>query len=170
VPDRRAFEEVVEEHFDDVYGYVAFRLAPNREAAKDLTQDVFMAALERWGSYRGEASALSWLRAIARRKVADYFHAAKRAGELDISAFARSEGCETQQDRATQLAVVMRELPPECAQLLEEKYLEGRCVREIALATNRTEKAVECALSRARDLLRQRFLKFEKQELRHDAS
>ncbi len=67
-----SLEAVFDRHFDDVYGYVAYRLAPDLEAARDVTQEVFLAALRSWASYRGDGAVVSWLRAIARRKVADH--------------------------------------------------------------------------------------------------
>ena len=36
--DVSAFEAVFQKHFADIYGYVAFRLAPRIEDARDLTQ------------------------------------------------------------------------------------------------------------------------------------
>ena len=40
---RTSFEVVFREHFSDIYGYVAFRLAPQAADAQDITQDVFVA-------------------------------------------------------------------------------------------------------------------------------
>jgi RNA polymerase sigma factor (sigma-70 family) len=74
------FAAVFESCFDQVYGYVAYCLAPDLDVASDLTQDVFLAALRSWHSYRGEASALTWLRSIARRKIADHYTDQARQG------------------------------------------------------------------------------------------
>lgn len=43
---KRSFEAIFEEHFKDIYGYVAFRLAPEVHDAQDLTQDVFVAGFK----------------------------------------------------------------------------------------------------------------------------
>jgi len=149
-------EAVFDRHFDDVYGYVAYRLAPDRQAAEDVTQEVFLAAIEHWDSYRGDGAVLSWLRGIARNKVADRL---KQQYAID----GRNEPCNLSQmavivdaakQHVTALTAAMASLTPETAELLEEKYLEAMSVRQIAIRHGRTEKAVESALSRARSSLR----------------
>ena len=73
--DAQSFQSVFDRWFGEVYGYVAYRLAPDRDAAQDVTKEVFLAAWKSWDSYRGDGVVLSWLRGIARRKVADYLRA-----------------------------------------------------------------------------------------------
>lgn len=48
-----SFQSVFDRYFGEVYGYVAYRLAPDRDAAQDITQEVFLAAWQRWDAYRG---------------------------------------------------------------------------------------------------------------------
>lgn len=55
--------------------YVSFRLAPRADHADDVVQDVFLAAWENLGAYRGNSSLQSWLMGIARNKVKDYYRA-----------------------------------------------------------------------------------------------
>lgn len=55
--------------------YVYFRLAPRADHADDVIQDVFLAAWENLGAYRGNSSLQSWLMGIARNKVKDYYRA-----------------------------------------------------------------------------------------------
>lgn len=162
MPDERCngFEAVYQRHFGQVYGYVAYRLSPDLDAAKDVTQDVFVAAMDRWASYRGEGTPLAWLRGIARRKVSDHLRARTgKAHPLDPATLSQFDASlqTSSEDRAMVLARAMRSLPRKQAEMLEEKYLEGLSVRQIARARGTTEKAVECALSRARDALRKRF-------------
>ena len=126
------FEAAFERCFDDVYGYVAYRVGPDVEAAANLTQEVFLAALKGWRRFRGDASPLTWLRAIARRKVADHFRARPRAEpprRADVSEAPSAEDAAAQ-DKAVVISRVMRSLPGDYADLLEEKYLEGLSVRQ----------------------------------------
>ena len=60
------------------------------------------------------------------------------------------------------LSVVMRSVPPECAELLEEKYLDGLSVRDMARRHGKTEKAIESALTRARAMVRERSLQLRR--------
>jgi len=160
-------QDAFEQHFADVYGYVAYRLAPDLQAVQEVTQEVFLAALESWGAYRGDGKVLSWLRAIARCKVADYLRQrARRSCQTDLDAVAAVTTSIPMgmANRAVLLAQSMRLLPPEYAELLEEKYLEGLSVRQIAQQRTQTEKAIESALSRARGLLRSTFLRLERRQ------
>jgi RNA polymerase sigma-70 factor (ECF subfamily) len=160
----QSLEAIFDRYFGDVYGYVAYRLAPDLEPAGDVTQEVFLAALRSWASYRGDGTVLAWLRAIARRKVADHLRIRRGRdcqADMDVlsqSAAARDVG---PQKRALTLAQVMGTLRTEYVELLEEKYLEGLSVRQMAQRHARTEKAIESALSRARQMLKKTFLRLE---------
>ena len=70
--DGEAFAQLYEEHFDKVYRYIHLRLG-NQAEAEDLTQDVFIKALEAIGSYKWRNLPFaSWLFRIAHNKVIDY--------------------------------------------------------------------------------------------------
>jgi RNA polymerase sigma-70 factor (ECF subfamily) len=161
------FAAVFESCFDQVYGYVAYRLVPDLDVASDLTQDVFLAALGAWGSFRGQASALTWLRSIARRKIADHYTDQARQGRRqdcpEAPADPASEPSEPQH-RTLLLAEAMRLLPADCVELLEGKYLEGQSIRQLAGQLGKSEKAIESALSRARQMLREEYLKLQHRE------
>ena len=166
-----SLEAIFDRHFDDVYGYVAYRLAPDLEAARDVTQQVFLAALRSWASYRGDGAVVSWLRGIARRKVADHLRLrGRRDCQADPEALSQlaQAGDVGPPRRAFLLGQVMRTLPPGYVELLEEKYLEGLSVRQMARKHGRTAKAIESALSRARQMLKNTFLRQEAQEEHRD--
>ena len=105
------FEAAYDRHFGQVYRYVAYRLSPDLDAARDVTQDVFVAAMGRWDSYRGEGTPLAWLRGIARRKVSDHLRRRlRRPRPLDpgrLSELATTSSQTSSQDRAMVLAHVM---------------------------------------------------------------
>lgn len=150
-----------EQHFDAVYAYVAYRVAPDRQAAEDLTQEVFLAAFESMASFRGDCSALSWLRMIARNKVADHFRARVVAAAPAPLASIEDPAAQVaavwtqRQERALRVSVALRRLPAGYADLLEEKYLDGLSVRLMAQRRGQSEKSVESALSRARVAFRE---------------
>ena len=167
----RALQIAFERSFEDVYRYVAYRLAPDLEATEEITQDVFLAALEGWAGYKGNGSPLGWLRGIARRKIADHFRSRSRSdlrrnGALAEIAPAHDEAWE---ERVLLVASVMGTLPSRYADLLEKRYFDGLSVREISHRRNTTEKAVESALSRARVAFRQTFEELrDKEEAKDD--
>src|SRR3989442_7596871 len=53
--------EFVSRHADAIYRYVYARLVPRTDRVDDLVQEVFLAAWENLGEYRGSSSLQSWL-------------------------------------------------------------------------------------------------------------
>ncbi len=71
--DGEAFTQLYERYFDGIYRYVHLRLG-NRAEAEDLTQEVFVKALEAIGRYKQRSLPFaSWLFRIAHNQVVDYF-------------------------------------------------------------------------------------------------
>lgn len=68
--DRRAFQEVVEQLWGLIHIFIRQRVS-DRGRAQDLTQETFLQAWEKRTSLREPESAVSWLLAIAARKVID---------------------------------------------------------------------------------------------------
>jgi RNA polymerase sigma-70 factor (ECF subfamily) len=59
--DKDAFAQLYEKHFDRIYRYIYFRLG-SKTATEDLTQDVFLKALEAIGSFKWRRSPFAaWL-------------------------------------------------------------------------------------------------------------
>ncbi len=71
--DKYAFAQLYEKHFDRIYRYVYFRLG-SKATTEDLTQEVFLRALEAIGSFKWRRSPFAaWLYRIAHNQVVDYF-------------------------------------------------------------------------------------------------
>jgi RNA polymerase sigma-70 factor (ECF subfamily) len=79
------FEAWFHDHRSVVYRYVRFRVA-TREAAEDVTSDVFMKALRSLHRYNPDlASPRTWLLRIARNAVTDHLRSLRRRGSLHVS-------------------------------------------------------------------------------------
>jgi RNA polymerase sigma-70 factor (ECF subfamily) len=71
--DPEAFNQLYEEHFDRIYRYLVLKIG-DRTEAEDLTQQVFLKALESIASYSWRGVPFSaWLFRIAHNQVVDYF-------------------------------------------------------------------------------------------------
>lgn len=154
---------IFDQHFDRLYSYVAFRVAPDRQAAEDITQEALLAALQGIDNYRGNGSLRTWLVSIARHKIADHFRlAAKRTFfPPDVVEPAVSLQNE-QQERALLVSLALRRLPDHYAGVLEMKYIDGLSVAEIAQRNGSTQSAVESLLSRARQAFEHAYESVEK--------
>lgn len=78
--DPATFAEVVRAAQADVWRFVAHLVGPAE--ADDVTQDCFVRAYRGRSAYRGDASARTWLLAIARRAAADHVRARRRGRRL----------------------------------------------------------------------------------------
>lgn len=164
--DRKATAEFVDRYAAGLYGYVRTRLAPRYDLVDDLLQEIFLSAWENLNQYRGAGSLGAWVMGIARHKLEDHFRFRLRAPEsID----------DVDQDR------LVFAVPPEFPQFVEReqmrritwrvlsslretyrlaliwRYWEKASLREIALKTGKTEKAIERLLARARAEFRERW-------------
>lgn len=79
------FDAWYRDHRSSVFRYVRFRVA-TREAAEDVTSEVFMKALRSLHRYdANRASPRTWLLRIARNAVTDHLRSLKRRGSLHVS-------------------------------------------------------------------------------------
>jgi len=70
--DEEAFTQLYEANFDKIYRYVALRIG-NKMEAEDMTQQVFLKALQSLPSFKWRGVSFSaWLFRIAHNQVVDY--------------------------------------------------------------------------------------------------
>ena len=70
--DEEAFTQLYEANFDKIYRYVALRIG-NKMEAEDMTQQVFLNALQSLPSFKWKGISFSaWLFRIAHNQVVDY--------------------------------------------------------------------------------------------------
>ncbi len=154
--DPRRFGALYERNFDRVYAYVA-RRAGDREAAEDLTAEVFHHALASLGRFewRGIPFA-AWLTQIARNALADRWQrVARERGEPAPGP--ADDGVPAEADRRAILAQLVAALPHDQRHVVVERFVEGRSVREIAEALGRSEGAVKQLQLRALRSLKARW-------------
>ncbi len=76
--DEEAFATLYEEYFDKIYRYVTLKIG-DRVEAEDLTQQVFIKALNSISSFKWRGIPFSaWLFRIAHNQVVDYFRKKKK--------------------------------------------------------------------------------------------
>jgi len=76
--DQEAFAQLYEEHFDKIYRYVTLKIG-NETEAEDMTQQVFLNALQSISSFKWKGIPFSaWLFRIAHNQVVDYLRSKKR--------------------------------------------------------------------------------------------
>jgi RNA polymerase sigma-70 factor (ECF subfamily) len=156
--DPARFGDLYERYFDRVYAYIARRVG-NRDAAQDLTADVFHRALANIGKYESRGVPFAaWLFRIAANAIADRWkHAAKEsgnpapeeidAGKLDLEAV----------EHRAQLFQAVRKLTAEQRRVIQLRFAEEKSIRDIAQEMRKTEGAVKLLQFRAIQNLRDRM-------------
>jgi RNA polymerase sigma-70 factor (ECF subfamily) len=76
--DREAFDAFYEKHFQKVYNYIFVQVRSHPDT-EDLTQDVFMAAVQSFETYLGKSSLSSWLFGITKNMVRNWIRSKQKA-------------------------------------------------------------------------------------------
>lgn len=151
--DRAGAAYVIERHQMDVYN-ASLRILGNPADAEDVTQDTFLAALDRMATYRPDQALGPWLRAIARNRAIDLVRRRARAPEPQLPRPPESvEGLALAQVEAAGVRQALGLLPVRDRALLVLRYWEDLPVDSIARAVGMSEGAARVALLRARRAL-----------------
>ena len=151
-----------DEAYPRVFRFVASLTGAPAADVDDLVQESLLEAWRGRASFRGDASLLTWILGIARRRVLARRKSTARGDavlralrELDTTPLT----ADVLQDEETvrRVRAALDGLEGGYADVLVSRYLEGRPVREIAAALGESEKAVESRLHRAREALRDRL-------------
>jgi RNA polymerase sigma-70 factor (ECF subfamily) len=86
--DEEAFAEIVKIYLNQIYNFV-FRLAGDRDAAEDITQETFVKAWKNLKRFDQKRSFKTWLFTIAKNTTYDWL---KKKKEIPFSSFADEEG------------------------------------------------------------------------------
>ncbi len=164
-----AYNGLVERYQRQVYN-LAYRILGNAEDAGDLAQETFLRAYGALGSFRQDASFLTWLYKISSNLCIDHIRARKSRTALSLDV-EREEGREPAADlRATgpesaAIRSAVRDEVQRAVQNLPEKYrvvvvmrhLQDMSVEEIALVLDMPSGTVKTHLFRGREMLRSRL-------------
>lgn len=158
-----AFDALYQRYFTRIYAYLRARTA-NQEDAADLTQQVFLRALDALPRYRlGSVPVSAWLFRIARNAAIDFHRRSRdtlawdllpvecppRAGDTATTAILANE------DRAY-LRILLEPLSPETREMLALRFSAGLSCGEIAAVLGKGESAVKKRLARAIQTLKER--------------
>jgi RNA polymerase sigma-70 factor, ECF subfamily len=153
--DQRAFERIYRAHVARIHS-LARRMVGGEGDADELTQDIFVRAWERLGSYRGEAAFGTWLHRLAVNVVLNWRRGA--AGErqrIDLAADTELvEGRKGMAAERLDLEQAIERLPRGARQVFVLHDVEGFKHEEIAAMVGVTPGTSKAQLHRARMLLR----------------
>jgi len=161
--DPEKFDALYELHFERVYAFAAGRVR-DRATAEDVTSEVFHKALANLPSYewRGVPFA-AWLLRIAANAIVDYakraareFPASDDSQEPPNDPVVQASEVRAIEHRA-QLFRLVKQLPAIQKQVVLERFVEQRSIKEIARRLGKTEGAVKQLQLRAVQNLREQM-------------
>ena len=144
--NQAAFEVLCDRHLPSVYSRLC-ALLPT-EAVDDVTQEVFVAAMRGLKRFRAQSLFRTWLAAIARHKVADYYRRANRSPStvpLEEGHSVRTEGWEER----VAVRVALRRLPVNYQEVLLLRFAEGLPFKRIAIVLDISLEATKSRYRRA---------------------
>lgn len=161
--DERAFESWHRRTLPPVYAYLLSRCGGDVALAEELTQETFVAAIDRRSRFDGRSDAITWLCGIARHKLADHFRSLEREERRRMRIEIRQVEMESDErhrmgleDRAL-IAEALRSLPANQRAVLAFVVLDDLPVAEAARLLGRSRGATESLLFRARENFRRAY-------------
>jgi RNA polymerase sigma-70 factor (ECF subfamily) len=154
--DVEAFESLYRQHVGKVYG-LCLRMLREPGAAEELTQEVFVKAWRKLGSFRGESAFSTWLYRLAANAVLAHLRALGRWEQRFVadesSAPERAEPAPAP-ERAIDLERAVGALPPAARLVFLLSQAEGYRHAEIAELLGIAEGTSKAHLHHARKQLR----------------
>jgi RNA polymerase sigma-70 factor, ECF subfamily len=162
--DPTAFGPLYERYRDRVYAYLRTRTRSDEDAA-DLTQQVFLRAIDALPRYRARGAPFAaWLLRIARNAAINEHkrHRESIAWDLLPEALHPSldDGLEAQvlqREAQSRLREVLAACDPSAREVLALHYAAGLTVRETAAVVGRSEAAVKKQLTRTIRVLKEQY-------------
>jgi RNA polymerase sigma-70 factor (ECF subfamily) len=163
--DEKAMEILYRTHADAIFKFAYRRLGENYEDSEEVVQDTFLSALDMVATFQGQSSVYTWLCGIARLRIIDQFRRqsrgkrAPRQSEVEMD-----EALPSESDLAALVAdqIAAEAIVDRLTQVLTEdeneafmmRHVDGFSTEEIATVLDRSLRATEGVLYRARQKLR----------------
>jgi RNA polymerase sigma-70 factor (ECF subfamily) len=162
--DPRGFAPLYLQYRDRVYAYLRTRTAGPEDAA-DLTQQVFLQALDALPRYRLRGAPFAaWLLRIARNAATNYGKRRQQTVAWDLlpeslhpAAQSDPEREAIRHDDAAWLLAVLRQCDASTREMLALHFAAGLTVAETAAVVGKSEAAVKKALSRTVRALKEQY-------------
>jgi RNA polymerase sigma-70 factor, ECF subfamily len=163
--DRKAFGTLYDRYVERVYAYLRARVS-DPEEARDLTQHVFLRALDALPRYRGDGAAFAaWLFRIARNASTNNHSRRRPTIPLEMVSERRQplaasgpELAAMQNEAAGELRVLLADLPKAKQELLALRFAGGLSAGQIAMVIGKSEAATRKQLTRTLQLLHERYV------------
>jgi len=156
--DTAAFEELYRLHVSKIYG-LCLRMSANPAKAEDLTQEAFIRAWQKLGSFRRQSSFRTWLHRLTVNLVLGDLRSTgrweSRLTAIDSLPERGDGGAGAKPETTFDLERAISQLPPQARMVFVLHDIEGYKHREIASLCNLAVGTSKAHLHRARKQLRE---------------
>jgi RNA polymerase sigma-70 factor (ECF subfamily) len=155
--DRQAYRGIVEKNKARIY-FLGVKFFHSPENAEDFTQEVFLKAYEKLGTYRGMSPFSAWLYRLAFNLAVNQYHVAKRrlvaAEPAEIpDESASPEGQLIRKEKTGEINNFLKELPDVYNIVIRMHYYDGLAYKDISKAMGIPVNTVKSHVHRAKKLL-----------------
>lgn len=168
--DEKALEALVEKYLKPLYNFI-FQLVLDKEAANDITQDVFVKVWKNLSSYDSQKKFSTWIFAIAKNTAFDFlkkkkaipFSAFKNADESNILEYIEDETILyshellQKMDNTKEAEEMLASLPVQTRTILLLHHVHGLTLVEIAEIMGHSINTIKSKYRRAIILLREQI-------------
>ena len=140
------------------------RMTPDREAAEDLTQNVFLRMLKYRNSYREGAKFQSWIFQVARNVFADHYQEvkSKRVVKMETLPDKSDEVTPDWEHQEQLLHQSLQRLPEDQRELLVMTRFQHMKYEEVADIMNTSVTNIKVKVHRAINKLREHYFELER--------
>jgi len=147
--NQAALEILYEKYVRRVFGFVLKKVS-HVPTAEDITSEVFLKMLRRLDQFGLESKFSSWLFAIAKNTVADFWRKRYRVRELPLDEFMGItdvkdfDECEQADKQVTvQVKEILSKLPPKQALVLKLRFLQDYSIKDAAAELGESEANIK---------------------------
>ncbi len=168
------FTRMYNENFDYVFSFIFTRTSCDAQITEEIVQETFTSAWLAHDKFQHKSRYRTWLCAIAKNKLFEHYRKKisqekKQLSEIDnLEEYAddfQIDSTVLNFETKTQVQEALKRLNSIYRYSLIMKYIDGYSVREIARQLNRTEKAIDGVLQKAKNNFIKEYLKLEKRDL-----
>ena len=146
--DQEAFAKLYEQNFDKIYRYISLKVGNNTEA-EDMTQQVFIKALQSISSYKWKDVPFSaWLFRIAHNQVIDYYRKQSRQSTtplyeyMAVTNFNPEKEMEDKSD-IERLLIASKKLTAAQQEVIALRFAGELPIAEVARIMGKTQGAIK---------------------------
>lgn len=154
-----SFKANYQKYKDKIFNYFYYRLNFNRALAEDMTSDVFLKAFDKYDTYETGRPFQSWIYAIARNHLINYYRDRKCEMNIEDACAVSSNDCEKIEIslECERLLKIIDGLDDYHREVLLLRFVDGFDNDEIAEALCKDNGAIRTQMSRALKELRERI-------------